>query len=108
MTRDEIAASTYEAALRLNRLKRRYGLVSEDISQEVERRIKKALEVINKIDEILLTVPPAEQRAALHALKHDIDMVNESTLCHTEEIKWPTAKSPFRYLNILKDLIAGK
>jgi B12-binding domain/radical SAM domain protein len=108
MTRDEIAASTYEAALRLNRLKRRYGLVSEDISQEVERRIKKALEVIKKIDEILLTVPPAEQRSALHALKHDIDMVNESTLCHTEEIKWPTAKSPFRYLNILRDLIAGK
>ena len=108
MTRDEIAASTYEAALRLNRLKRRYGLVSEDISQEVERRIKKALEIIKKIDEILLTVPPAEQRSALLALKHDIDMVNESTLCHTEEIKWPTAKSPFRYLNILRDLMAGK
>ena len=108
MTRDEIAASTYEAALRLNRLKRRYGLISEEIYQDVERRIKKALEVIKKIDEIMQTVSPEEQRKALLALKHDIDMVNESTLCHTEEIKWPTAKSPFRFLNILKDLIAGK
>ena len=108
MTRDEIAASTYEAALRLNRLKRRYDLISEEIYQDVERRIKKALEVIKKIDEILQTVPPAAQRTALLALKYDIDLVNESTLCHTEEIKWPTAKSPFRFLNILKDLIAGK
>ncbi len=108
MTRDEIAASTYEAALRLNRLKRRYDLISEEIYQDVERRIKKALEVIKKIDEILQTVPPAAQRTALLALKHDIDLVNESTLCHTEEIKWPTAKSPFRFLNILKDLVTGK
>jgi B12-binding domain/radical SAM domain protein len=108
MTRDEIAASTYEAALRLNRLKRRYGLISEEIYQDVERRIKKALEVIKKIDDVLQTVPSAAQRTALLALKYDIDLVNESTLCHTEEIKWPTAKSPFRFLNILKDLVAGK
>ena len=108
MTRDEIAASTYEAALRLNRLKRRYGLVSEEIYQDVERRITTALEIIKKIDGIIQTVLPAEQRAALLALKHDIDLVNESTLCHTEEIKWPTARRPFRFLNILKDLVAGK
>jgi B12-binding domain/radical SAM domain protein len=108
MTRDEIAASTYEAALRLNRLKRKHGLVSEDIYQDVERRIKKALEVIEKIDEIMQAVPSAQQRAALLALKHDIDLVNESTLCHTEEIKWPTAKSPFRFFNIVKDVVMGR
>jgi len=53
-------------------------------------------------------VPAEEQRKALLALKHDIDLVNESTLCHTEEIKWPTAKNPFRFFNIVKDVAMGR
>jgi len=48
MTRDEIAASTYEAALRLNRLKRKYGLVSEAIYQDVERRIKRRWRLLRR------------------------------------------------------------
>ncbi|MCX5896368.1 MAG: radical SAM protein [Proteobacteria bacterium] len=107
MSRDEIAASTYEAALRLNRLKRTFGLITEEIYQDVEGRIKKAMEVIKKIDEIVEKLPPEERQSALRALKQDIDRVNESTLCHTEEIKWPTAKSPFRFFNIVKDMVMG-
>jgi B12-binding domain/radical SAM domain protein len=108
MTRNEIADSTYEAALRLNRLKRKYGHIIEAIYRDVDNRIKKAIEVLKKIDHIMKTAPPAEQRSALLALKQDIDMVNESTLCHGEEINWPAAKSPFRYLNIIKDMLMGK
>ncbi len=107
MSRDEIAASTYEAALRLNRLKRTFGLITEEIYQDVEGRIKKAMEVIKKIDEIIEKLPTEERKSALRALKQDIDRVNESTLCHTEEIKWPSAKSPFRFLNIIKDMVMG-
>ena len=108
MSRDEIAASTYEAALRLNRLKRKYGRISAEVFQDVEGRIMIAVELIKKIDEIMEKVPASEQRNALLALKKDIDRVNESTLCHTEEIKWPTAKSPFRFFNIVKDVLMGK
>lgn len=107
MTRDEIAASTYEAALRLNRLKNKYGLVSETIYREVEHRIKKAQEVLARIDEIIQSVPAARQREALLALKQDIDLVNESTLCHRDEIKWPAGKRPFKFFNIVKDLLWG-
>jgi len=108
MTRDEIASSTYEAALRLNRLKKKYGRISEDIFQDVEGRIRMATELIKKIDGILQNVPASAQRSALLALKKDIDRVNESTLCHAEEIKWPAARSPFRFLNIIRDAVMGK
>jgi B12-binding domain/radical SAM domain protein len=108
MTRDDIAASTYEAALRLNRLKRTHGLISDDVYQDVESRIKKAVEIIQKIDDLMQTLPPEERGKALRTLKQDIDRVNESTLCHREEIKWPSAKSPFRYFNIIKDVVLGR
>lgn len=108
LTRNEIASSTYEAALRLNRLKRKYGRISEEVFQDVEDRIKMAMELIKKIDAILEQGAASGQRSALLALKKDIDRVNESTLCHSEEIKWPAARSPFRFLNIVKDLVLGR
>jgi len=108
MTRDEIASSTYEAALRLNRLKRKYGRISEEVFQDVEGRITTAVALLIEIDAIMQKVPAPKQREALLALKKDIDRVNESTLCHAEEIKWPAARSPFRFLNIIRDAVMGK
>ena len=108
LTRNEIASSTYEAALRLNRLKRKYGRISEEVFQDVEGRITTAVELIKKIDGILEQGTASEQRSALFALKKDIDRANESTMCHTEEIKWPAARSPFRFLNIVKDMVLGR
>ncbi len=108
MTRDEIVASTYEAAQRLNRLKRQFGLISEASYQDVAQRIKTAQDVLARIDKILQTVPAARQREALLAMKQDIDLVNESTLCHRDEIKWPTGKSPLRFFTIVKDLVMGR
>jgi B12-binding domain/radical SAM domain protein len=108
LTRDEIAASSYEAALRLNRLKRAYGRISEAVFQDVEGRIRTARALLKKIDDILGQGTAAEQRSALLALKKDIDRVNESTMCHTDEIKWPAARSPLRFLTIAKDLVLGR
>jgi hypothetical protein len=43
MNRDQIAEATYEAGLRLNRLKARYGLIEPAIAEATERRHVEAL-----------------------------------------------------------------
>ncbi|RKY03337.1 MAG: TIGR04190 family B12-binding domain/radical SAM domain protein, partial [Spirochaetes bacterium] len=52
MKRDEIAKASYEAGLRLNRIKAKYGLITKEKAEATEKRIKNAVEVMKKIDEI--------------------------------------------------------
>jgi B12-binding domain/radical SAM domain protein len=104
MSRDQIVEVTYEAALHLNRMKGRMGLIDEATCREVEGRINLARETMERIEEALLL--PEERRAcALEALRDRLEKVNAGTLCHKDEIRWPVVKRNFRFLNILKAFI---
>lgn len=102
MTRDDIAAATYEAGLRLNRLKAEFGLISHAEAQETEARIQRAVSLMAQIDELLAVTPPAELQAKLMALKPQIDQANESTVCEKEELDIPMRGVPVRPLEIAK------
>jgi len=91
MNRDQIVDSTYEAGLRLNRLKARYGLVDAAQAQRTEARILKARRLIAQVDDIM-SVQDAERRAKLlRAIKPQVDSANLSTVCEKTELNVPLA-----------------
>ncbi len=102
MNRDQIAAATYEAGLRLNQMKAEFGLVPRDEAGHTEERILRARSLMAQIDQLLATQPPDQFQASLLALKPAIDAANESTVCEKEELDIPTRGIPVRPLEITK------
>jgi B12-binding domain/radical SAM domain protein len=89
MSRDEIVDSTYEAGLRLNRLKAKYGLVDPDQAEITERRILKARRLVEQIDDVMSITDGGRQRKLLQALKPQVDGANLSTVCEKSELEIP-------------------
>jgi B12-binding domain/radical SAM domain protein len=104
MTRDDIVESSYEAGLRLNRLKERFGLLDKNTAARTEQRILLARELIHKVDEIVFLQEP-ERSAQLLALKESFDQASMSTVCDKEEIKWPVFRWRLNFPNILRALV---
>jgi hypothetical protein len=102
MTRDDIAAATYESGLRLNRLKAEYGLVSREEAEMTEDRIRRAVSLMAQIDDLLAVTPADELSQRLMALKPEVDQANESTVCEKEELDIPVHGMPFRPLEITR------
>jgi radical SAM superfamily enzyme YgiQ (UPF0313 family) len=105
MTRGEIVDSSYQAGLRLNRLKEHFGLLDGETASKTEKRILLAMDMIRKIDEILVLREPERSRE-LMALKETLDRASMSTVCDKEEIKWPVFRWRLNFFNILRALFA--
>jgi B12-binding domain/radical SAM domain protein len=82
MSRDQIVESTYQSALKLNRIKYKHGLIKEKKSQEIEKRIQQAQNIIQAIDkriEMGVSTVDCSNAGSLRL----------STICDKEELKWP-------------------
>lgn len=104
MTRDEIVEATYESALRLNRLKKEYGLINQTLYADIEYRIRMAREIIREIDEIM-KLPAVEQKERLHQIRLKVEAVNKATICGKDELKWPNNQRFGGFFSLLKVLI---
>ena len=89
LTRDQIVASSYEAGLRLNRLKAQFGLVGAAQAASTEARIRSAVALSAEIDSIVALSNPAARRERLAALKPAVDRANMSTVCDKRELELP-------------------
>lgn len=89
MTRDEIVNSTYDAALRLNKLKYEYNLIDKELYEQIDFRIKSAQEVMSDMDEILEIKDEDLKQQRLHELKTKVENLNRHTICGKDELKWP-------------------
>jgi B12-binding domain/radical SAM domain protein len=89
MSRDEIVAATYEAALRFNRMKARYGLISQTQANATEARIKKAIRLSRQVDDIMAIEDEARRLKLLQAIKPQVDTANTSTVCDKRELEVP-------------------
>ncbi|MDO9211635.1 MAG: TIGR04190 family B12-binding domain/radical SAM domain protein [Deltaproteobacteria bacterium] len=103
MTRDDIVESSYQAGLRLNRLKEHFGLLEKETADRTEKRILLAMDMIRQVDEIILLGEPERSRK-LMALKETFDRVSMSTVCDKEEIKWPVFRWRLNFPNIIRAL----
>jgi B12-binding domain/radical SAM domain protein len=108
MSRDEIVSSTYEAGLRLNRLKAKYGVISADTAADIERRTIRASQIIKQIDDIMALGEPRAMEERLAQLKPVIDNASVSTVCEKTELELPVGLIKLNPLRALWSLITGR
>jgi B12-binding domain/radical SAM domain protein len=102
MSRDDIAAVTYEAGRRLNALKARFGIIESDVATETERRIDRAVSLMARIDELMARCTPEELEEELQALKPEIDQANTSTVCEKSELDLPFDITAFNWPKLFR------
>ena len=86
MTRQQITEVAYDAMLRLNRLKAKYGLISKQMAETGEQRVKAASELMSRIDDIVAGGNPEE----LSLLEEEINRVNMLPVSDRAELELPT------------------
>lgn len=89
MSRDEIVAGTYEAGLRFNRIKAKYGLIDPHMAEATERRICQAIRLSRQIDDLMTIADESRRVKLLTVLKPQVDMANLSTVCDKRELELP-------------------
>lgn len=92
MTRDDIVRSTYEAALKLNRLKYEFNLIDRELFEQIDFRIRAAQQVMDEIDEIITIENSKEKEERLAELKQKVEQLNRHTICGKDELKWPISE----------------
>jgi hypothetical protein len=102
MDRDTLAAATYEAGRRLNRLKARHGLTSQERAAETDARIERAVALMAHIDGLIETHSPETIQRKLLPFKDQIDRANTSTVCEKEELDTPVGRLPFNVWELAK------
>ena len=89
MNRDQIVDSTYEAGLRLNRLKARYGLIDPAQAERTEARIVRARRLVAQVDDVMSIGDAGRRAKLLRAIKPQVDDANLSTVCDKTELNVP-------------------
>ncbi len=88
MTRDQIADATYEAAYRLNELKREFDLISQEVYLSVRYKIEASRSVLREIDQILAINDPGVREESLAALREKVIQLNKASICGKNELEW--------------------
>jgi B12-binding domain/radical SAM domain protein len=89
MSRDEVVASTYDAALAFNRLKAEHGLITPDVADDVESRARGAINLMKAIDKIVSE--HGLDSKEMMSLKKEADKLSSSSICQKKELHWPAA-----------------
>ncbi|MFH1662674.1 MAG: TIGR04190 family B12-binding domain/radical SAM domain protein [Chloroflexota bacterium] len=105
MDRNQIMDTTYEAILRLTRLKAKYGLISEKMAEIQERRINTALELEKRIGEIWRADNHWEE---LELLKPQVDKINNLRANERDELELAVDSGKLRYLSSLWSLLSKR
>ncbi len=105
MTRDEIVACTYQAGLRLNKLKNECGLIDEQAFKRTEDRIKRAIELTKTVDRIMAVNDETVRQEQLMQLKPEFDALFNSVINEKVQLDWPAAKRSLRILSLTKAAI---
>ena len=86
MTRQQIADVAYEAILGLNRLKAKYGVITEQMAETGEQRILAARDMMHRIDELMAGGNFEEE---LPRLKPLVDRINEYPVSEKIQLEIP-------------------
>ena len=86
MTRQQIVETAYDAMLRLNRLKAKYGIISKQMAEMGEQRLQAARDMIHRIDDISTSGNSGEE---LSRLKPKIDQINAFPVSEKTQLQLP-------------------
>jgi len=101
MSRDELVTSTYEAALQLNRLKIEHGLLRQKEGYLIETRIREAISLMRRIDNILSIRDQQIKENKMEKVKSRLSYLNNWTICKKKELRWPVAPIRFNFPRII-------
>jgi hypothetical protein len=101
MPKAELVDATYQAAADVNRAKAAVGAVPQQTAAATETRIGEARVAMARIDEIMAG-DPASRGPDLEDFRHEVDRLNESTVCEKSELEWPAQAGPRHVLNVAK------
>ncbi len=105
MTRDQIMDTTYEAILRLTKLKAKYGLITEKMSETQQWRLQTALDLEKQIGGIYKKGGGEEELARL---KPQADKINAMRANERDELELPVGFGGLRFISSLWSLITGR
>jgi hypothetical protein len=72
LTRQQIVDTSYEAILRLNQLKVKYGIIPEKLAKISEQRLRAAWKMAHRIDDLL----SKNNLEEIERLKPEVDRIN--------------------------------
>jgi B12-binding domain/radical SAM domain protein len=105
MTRDQIAETAYEAILRLNRVKAKHGVISQEMAEMGEKRITEAREMMYQLDRILAEENYQEK---LPRLKPEIDRINLFPVSEKIQLELPVGLFRLRFLRAFWAWLTGQ
>ena len=105
MTRQQIVDTAYEAILRLNEVKAKYGIISEEMLEVGKKRLQAARNMIPRIDDILSGDNSEEE---LSRLKAEIDKINMSPVSEKTELALPVGLVKLKLLRPLWSWAIGR
>ncbi|MDI6814964.1 MAG: TIGR04190 family B12-binding domain/radical SAM domain protein [Dehalococcoidales bacterium] len=94
MTRQQIVDTAYEAILRLNRLKAKYGLISKKMADAGEQRVEAALAMMHWIDDLLSRGNYHEE---LSGLKAEVDRINMFPISEKTQLELPLGRIKLKF-----------
>jgi len=97
MTRQQIIDSSYEAILRLNQLKVKYGIIPEKLAEISEQRLRAAWDMAHRLDDLLAKNSIEE----IDRLKPEVDKINMFPVAEKIQLEVPPPfikLKPFRAL----------
>jgi B12-binding domain/radical SAM domain protein len=97
MNRQQIVDTAYEAILRLNRLKAKYGIISRQMADTGEERIQAAWKMAHLIDELVAK----KNLDQLSQLKPRIDEINAFPVVERKQLELPMGPVKLRFLESL-------
>ena len=86
MTRQQIVDTAYEAILRLNRVKAKFGIISKEMADAGEQRTLAARDMMHRIDDILARGNYQEE---LSGLKAEVDRINMLPVSEKMQLELP-------------------
>jgi B12-binding domain/radical SAM domain protein len=97
MTRQQIVDTSYEAILRLNQLKVKYGIIPKQLAEISEQRLRAAWDMAHRIDDLLSKNDIEE----IDRLKPEVDRINMFPVAEKIQLEVPPPfikLKPFRAL----------
>ena len=109
LSRDEMVDGTYRAALGLNEIKAKYGVVDKKTAKKVENRVLKAMEIMRRIDDVVKSESFTSEEERHVSLRREMTKYNMSTVCEKKELEWKTSLFfKFRLHKIITMMLRGE
>lgn len=105
LSRDELVDVSYEAILRLNSLKAKYGIIPQAMAKTGEERLRAAWAMAKRIDDMMAHGATEEEIAAL---KPEIDAINNAPVMERKQLEFHLGRGGLKFVRSLWAWLTGR